>query len=276
MSRISPAALTKEQLVDRWGALRAKAKKLEAEIEPLKEEFERRGLRVVAGETWGVRAIRERVRLARREGDPGRDGAGMVRQAGKAADAGVHQFRPRGGAVMAAYWSTLAYQSLFEPSHFFGRREEARAFDCGYCAEFLGALRTEDFARALAEGASEKLLRVLAFVTDEMRLLTGGRGLMPRKAKPTSGEACALHLRDLRREHARPPADIRPLASERFAGMTLLAVMRQAYERASYCSTAIAWLEPGRDELASRLLPSHTTVRTGPYTAVRLVKRFGP
>ena len=54
MSRISPAALTKEQLVDRWGASRAKAKKLEAEIERLKEEFERRGLRVVAGEAWGV------------------------------------------------------------------------------------------------------------------------------------------------------------------------------------------------------------------------------
>ena len=47
-------ALTKEQLVERWGAARAKAKKLEAEIEPLKEEFERRGLSVVAGEAWGV------------------------------------------------------------------------------------------------------------------------------------------------------------------------------------------------------------------------------
>ena len=34
--------------------LRAKAKELEATIEPLKEEFERRGMRVVAGETWGV------------------------------------------------------------------------------------------------------------------------------------------------------------------------------------------------------------------------------
>ncbi len=54
MSRISPAALTKEQLVDRWGGLRARLKKLEADIEPLKEEFERRGLTVVAGETWGV------------------------------------------------------------------------------------------------------------------------------------------------------------------------------------------------------------------------------
>ena len=54
MSRISPAALTKEQLVDRWGGLRSKLKKLEAEIEPLKEEFERRGLSVVAGEAWGV------------------------------------------------------------------------------------------------------------------------------------------------------------------------------------------------------------------------------
>ena len=57
---------------------------------------------------------------------------------------------------MAAYWSTLAYQSVFEPSRFFGRQEDARAFDYGFCAEFLGALRTEDFARALAEGASAK------------------------------------------------------------------------------------------------------------------------
>ena len=75
---------------------------------------------------------------------------------------------------MAAYWSTLAYQSLFEPSRFFGRKEDARAFDCGYCAEFLGALRTEDFARALAEGASAKLLKILAFVADEMRPLPRG------------------------------------------------------------------------------------------------------
>jgi hypothetical protein len=35
----------------------------------------------------------------------------------------------------------------------------------------LGALRTEDFGRALAEGASEKLLKALAFVADEMRPL---------------------------------------------------------------------------------------------------------
>ena len=81
---------------------------------------------------------------------------------------------------------------------------------------------------------------------------------MPRKAKPTLGEACALHLRDLRREHGRPPADIRPAESERFAGMMLLAVMRRAYERASYCSTAIAWLEPGRGpaSLAVTVLPA--------------------
>ena len=71
---------------------------------------------------------------------------------------------------------------------------------------------------------------------------------MPRKAKPTPGEACALHLRDLRREHARPRADVRPPESERFAGTTLLTVMRHAYERASYCSTTAAWLEPGRDQ----------------------------
>ena len=40
--------------------------------------------------------------------------------------------------------------------------------------EFLGALRTEDFALALAEGASERLLKVLAFVADEMRPLPVG------------------------------------------------------------------------------------------------------
>jgi hypothetical protein len=72
---------------------------------------------------------------------------------------------------MAAYWSTLAYQSRFEPSRYFGQQEEARAFDCGYCAEFLGALRTEDFARALGEGATTKLLKILAFVAEEMRPL---------------------------------------------------------------------------------------------------------
>ncbi len=33
--------------------------------------------------------------------------------------------------------------------------------------------------------------------------------------------------------------------------MTLLAVMRWAYEPASYCSSAVAWLEPGRDQFHS-------------------------
>ena len=93
MSRISPAALTKEQLVDRWGAARAKAKKLEAEIEPLKEEFERRGLSVVAGEAWGVaRSESAFSSLDVRRSGPrwARNGA---RSARKAADARVHQFR---------------------------------------------------------------------------------------------------------------------------------------------------------------------------------------
>jgi hypothetical protein len=72
---------------------------------------------------------------------------------------------------------------------------------------------------------------------------------MPRKAKPTPADACALHLRDLRGEYARPPPDARPAESERFAGMMQLAVMRQASERASYCSTAVAWLKPARDQL---------------------------
>ena len=72
---------------------------------------------------------------------------------------------------MAAYWSTLAYQSRFDKSRFFGRMDDARAFDRGFAAEFLGALRSEDFAVALAEGASARLLEVLAFVAGEMRLL---------------------------------------------------------------------------------------------------------
>ena len=52
---------------------------------------------------------------------------------------------------MAAYWSTLAYQSLFVPTHFFGRQEDTRAFDCGYCAEFVAP------CRALTEGADKGL-----------------------------------------------------------------------------------------------------------------------
>ena len=72
---------------------------------------------------------------------------------------------------------------------------------------------------------------------------------MPRKAKPTPGEACDAHLNDLRREHRRPPADVHPAESERLAGAMLLAAMRRAYQRASYCSSAIAWLEPSPDQL---------------------------
>jgi hypothetical protein len=71
---------------------------------------------------------------------------------------------------------------------------------------------------------------------------------MPRKAKPTPDEACGLHLRDLRREHERAPAYAAPPESERFAGMMLVAMMRRACERESFCSTAVAWLEPGRDQ----------------------------
>ena len=74
---------------------------------------------------------------------------------------------------------------------------------------------------------------------------------MPRKARPTPDEASAFRLRDLRREHGRSPADVRPPESERSAGKTLLAVKRRAHERASDCSTAAAWLEPGRDQFRS-------------------------
>ena len=81
---------------------------------------------------------------------------------------------------MAAYWSTLADQSRFDKSRFFGRMDDARAFDRGFAAEFLGALRSEDFARALTEAASATLIKVLAFVSDEMRPLPVGED--PREA----------------------------------------------------------------------------------------------
>ena len=74
---------------------------------------------------------------------------------------------------------------------------------------------------------------------------------MPRKAKSTPGVACAVTCAACgastgarRRMFARPK-------TERFAGVMLMAVMRRAYERASYCSTAAAWLEPGRDQFRS-------------------------
>ncbi len=57
---------------------------------------------------------------------------------------------------------------------------------------------------------------------------------MPRKAKPTRDEACALHLRDLRREHGRPPADV-PVHSDRPG------IVAPRAERASGSSSALAW-----------------------------------
>ena len=148
---------------------RAKAKKLEAEIEPLKEEFERRGLSVVAAETWGVARSESTFASLDVKAIRAEMGPEWRPRREKPREARVHQFRLLKGAVMAAYWSTLADQSLFDTSRFFGRQEEARAFDRGFAAEFLGALRTEDFAPALAEGASATLIKVLAFVVDEMR-----------------------------------------------------------------------------------------------------------
>jgi hypothetical protein len=40
---------------------------------------------------------------------------------------------------------------------------------------------------------------------------------------------------------------LRPAESKRFARMVLLAATRRAYQRPSHCSTALAWLGPGRD-----------------------------
>jgi hypothetical protein len=61
---------------------------------------------------------------------------------------------------------------------------------------------------------------------------------MPRKAKPTLDGACALHLRDLQREHGRPPADIRPAESERFACARLLSARATAPPRSPGSSQA--------------------------------------
>jgi hypothetical protein len=57
---------------------------------------------------------------------------------------------------------------------------------------------------------------------------------MPRKAKLTPGEACALHLCDLRRKHGRPPADV-PVDSDRPG------IVAPRAERASGSSSALAW-----------------------------------
>lgn len=46
--------LPKGELADRWGPLKAKSKAIDAEIDLLKEEFERRGLIVAEGEKWGI------------------------------------------------------------------------------------------------------------------------------------------------------------------------------------------------------------------------------
>jgi hypothetical protein len=81
---------------------------------------------------------------------------------------------------MAAYWWTLTYQSLFEPSRFFDRQEDARAFNRGFAAEFPGSLRSEDFACGLAEGANEKCSRSWPSSPTKMR---------PLLADPPSGPA---------------------------------------------------------------------------------------
>ena len=59
---------------------------------------------------------------------------------------------------------------------------------------------------------------------------------MPRKAKPTPGETCDLHLRDLRRAHGRPPPDV-PIESNDSPPQ----IVRRE-EPQSGCSSAIGWL----------------------------------
>ena len=59
---------------------------------------------------------------------------------------------------------------------------------------------------------------------------------MPRKAKPTPGEACDLHLRDLRRAHGRPREDV-PLEPNDRPPQIL-----PRLEPQSGCSSAIGWL----------------------------------
>jgi hypothetical protein len=46
--------LPKAELADKWGALKARLKKIDAEIDLLKEEFERRRLTVVEGAKFSV------------------------------------------------------------------------------------------------------------------------------------------------------------------------------------------------------------------------------
>lgn len=48
------AKLGKGELADRWGPLKVRAKAIDEQIEALKEEFDRRGLSVVAGAKFSV------------------------------------------------------------------------------------------------------------------------------------------------------------------------------------------------------------------------------
>ena len=220
---------------------RAKAKKLEAEIEPLKEEFERRGLSVVAGEAWGVARSESTFASLDVKAIRAEMGPEWRPKREKPREARVHQFCLLKGAVMAAYRSTLACQSLFDKSRFFGRQEEARLRP--------GLRRRVPRARCGARtlpsrsprGRAPDCSRSWPSSPTKCGRCTPWRGRpssracrgMPRKVKPTPGEACGGRLNDLRREHGRPPADAKPHESERFAGMMLLAAMRRAYERAS-------------------------------------------
>jgi hypothetical protein len=53
-SRKKTGDLSVGALVDRWGDLRARAAGIDAEIDLLKAEFERRGLKTASGDKWAV------------------------------------------------------------------------------------------------------------------------------------------------------------------------------------------------------------------------------
>ena len=121
---------------------------------------------------------------------------------------------------MAAYWSTLAYQSLFEPSRFFGRKRRRAPSITASAPSFWARCGPRTSPARSPKGRARNCSRYWPSSPTKCGRCpwarpAGGRGLMPRKAKPTPDEACALHLRDLRREHGRPPADVaRPNPSD--------------------------------------------------------------
>ena len=96
------AELSDAELVDKWGALKARAKALEADVKLHQDEFEARKLVVVAGQRWGVIRTEERfpmLDIPKIRAAMGREWcAGYSKPGGRT----LYKFAEVGGAAPAA------------------------------------------------------------------------------------------------------------------------------------------------------------------------------